>query len=105
MKQGPTDGFTEKIQVAGEDLLDRVKELVAQGNVRRLTVRNKSGKVLVQIPLNLGVAGGGVAVLAAPWLVVLGGIAGLLSDVTIEVERTDIIDVESIIIDVDEQKD
>lgn len=94
--------FTEKMQVAGTDLVERVKELVAEGNVRRIVIRNDKGKQLLAIPMNLSVAAGGVAVLAAPVLVVLGGIAGLLASVTVEVERTDVQVDDVIIVEVDD---
>ncbi len=88
--------------MAGTDLVERVKELVAEGNVRRIVIRNDKGKQLLTIPMNLSVAAGGVAVLAAPVLVVLGGIAGLLASVTVEVERTDVEVDDVIIVEVDD---
>lgn len=94
--------FTEKIQVAGADVVERVKELVAEGNVRRIVLRNDEGKTLLTVPMNLGAAVSGVAVLAAPLVVVLGVVAGMLARVTIEVERTEMPAPEEIIIEVEE---
>lgn len=94
--------FTEKIQVVGAEVVDRVKELIAEGNVRRIVVRNADGKKLLTLPMNAGAAVGAGVVLAAPALAVLGAAAGLLTDVTLEVERTDS---DEIIIEVEEEID
>ncbi len=91
--------FTEKIQVVGADVVDRVKELMAEGDVRRIVVRNEDGKQLFAMPMNAGAAVGAGVVLAAPALAVLGAAAGLLTNLTIEVERTDS---EEIIVEVEE---
>jgi hypothetical protein len=76
---------TEEFKVHGEDLLDKVKALIAEGNVRRIIIKNRDGKTIVEIPLTLGVVG---AVLAAP-LAAVGAIAALVNDCTIAVERDD----------------
>lgn len=73
----------EEFTVNGEDLLKRVKQLVAEGNVRSITIKDKHGKVLVQLPLTLGVVG----VLLAPALAAVGAIAALVTECTISVER------------------
>ncbi len=73
----------EEFKVSGEDLLKKVKELVAEGNVRRITVKDKEGKTIVEMPLTVGVVG---AVLAAP-LAAIGAIAALVTECTITVER------------------
>lgn len=74
---------TEKHRVTGDRLLGRVKELIHQGNVRRIIIKNEDGKTLVEVPLTVGVVG---AVLA-PVLAAVGAIAALVSDCSIEVER------------------
>jgi len=74
---------TEEFRVSGEGLLAKCKELVHEGNVRRLTIKNEEGKTLIDIPLMLGVVG---AVLA-PQLAAIGAIAALVTDCTIIVER------------------
>lgn len=76
---------TEEFSVNGDDLLKKVKEIIAEGNVRRITVRDKSGKNLVELPLTVGVVG---AVLA-PILAAIGAIAALVTECTILVERAD----------------
>ncbi len=73
----------EEFKVSGEDLLRKVKELIAEGNVRKLTVKGKDGATIVEMPLTVGVVG---AVLAAP-LAAIGAIAALVSECTIAVER------------------
>ena len=75
----------EEFKVSGEDLLKTVKKLVAEGNVRRITVKGKDGKTIVEMPLTVGVVG---AVLAAP-LAAIGAIAALVTECTIAVERED----------------
>lgn len=75
----------EEFKVNGEDLLKKVKELIKEGNVRRITIKNKDGKELVVLPLTLGVVG---AVLA-PMLAAVGAVAALVTECTIAVERGD----------------
>lgn len=79
--------FVEEIEVAGNQLVDRVKQLAEEGNVRRLKIIADDGDVFLETPLNIGLAVGGVVVLAAPWLAILGAIAALVTKVKIEVER------------------
>jgi hypothetical protein len=74
----------EEFKVSGEDLLSRVKELIRQGNIRRIIIKNEEGKSVIEIPLTLGVVG---AVLA-PQLAAIGAIAALVTDCTIVVEKT-----------------
>lgn len=73
----------EEFKVQGDDLLKKVKQLIAEGNVRRLTIKDKTGKTIVEMPLTVGVVG---AVLAAP-LAAIGAIAALVTECTIAVER------------------
>ncbi len=73
----------DAFKVKGEELLKKVKELIAEGNVRKITIKNKEGKTMVVIPLTIGVVG---AVLA-PVLAAVGAIAALVTECTISVER------------------
>ncbi|HUW77285.1 MAG TPA: DUF4342 domain-containing protein [Candidatus Nanopelagicaceae bacterium] len=75
----------EEFKVKGDDLVAKVKSLVAEGNVRRVIIKNKEGKTVVEIPLTLGVAGA----LLAPPLAAVSAIAALLSECTIAVVRDD----------------
>ena len=76
-------GTTEEQRVEGEGLVQRVKELVREGNVRRIKVKNDEGRTLLEIPLTVGVVG----VALIPVWVALGAIAALASDYTLEIER------------------
>ena len=76
-------GQKERYRLAGEKLLSKVKELIREGNVRRITIRNDEDKVLIEIPLTFGVVG---AALFPVWAAV-GAIAALVTDCSIEVER------------------
>lgn len=74
---------TEEFKVSGEDLLKRVKALIAEGNIRRITIRNSEGKTLVELPLTIGVVG----LILAPALAAVGTIAALVTECTIIIER------------------
>ena len=73
----------EYFEVKGEQLLNKIKELIKEGNVRKITIKDKSGKELMSFPLTIGVVG---AVLA-PVLAAVGALAALVGDCTIAVER------------------
>jgi hypothetical protein len=77
----------EEIEVEGQQLVERIKELLREGNVRRLRVKDAKGKYLLEVPLTFGVVAGGVFMLAAPTLTALGALAGLLANVRIEIVR------------------
>ena len=72
----------ESFKVKGEDLLKRVKEIVHEGNVRRVVIKQGS-RTVVEFPVTVGVVGA----IAAPALAALGALAALLSECTIEVQR------------------
>ena len=76
--------FTESFKVAGEQLVDAVKRLVHEGNVRRVIIKH-DGNTVVEFPLTIGVIG---AVLA-PVLAAVGAIAAALKECTVEVERVE----------------
>ena len=79
--------WIEEIEIAGSELVERVKELVREGNVRRLIIHNSSGELLMEIPLTAGVAVGGVVTIIAPLLAALGAMAALLAKVKVEIVR------------------
>ncbi len=79
--------WTEEIEVAGNELVHRVQELVQEGNVRRLIIRGPDGNKLLEVPLTAGVVAGGAAAILAPQLAALGVVAGLVARVRIEVVR------------------
>lgn len=73
----------ESFTLNGEHLLKKVKELVAEGNVRKITITDKSGKELMSFPLNIGLVGA----LFAPVLAAVGALAALIGECTITVDR------------------
>ncbi|MFC1653834.1 DUF4342 domain-containing protein [Patescibacteria group bacterium] len=73
----------EEFKISGDDLLKKVKELIREGNVRKITIINKDGKTILVVPLTVGVVG---AVLAPP-LAAIGAVAALITDCTLTVER------------------
>src|SRR4030067_2433589 len=73
----------EEYTVSGSNLVDRVRELLHEGNVTRVVVKDDRGKILLEIPATVGVVG---AVLA-PWLVALGVFVGRVTNCKIVVER------------------
>ena len=73
----------ESFKVEGENLLKKVKELINEGNVRKITIKDKTGKELMNFPLTIGVIGAAVA----PILAAVGAIAALIGECTISVER------------------
>jgi len=79
--------IVEEIEVAGSQLVDRVKDLSKEGRVRRLKIKADDGDVFLETPLDIGMVVGGVVVLTAPWIAILGAIAALVTKVRIEVER------------------
>ncbi|WP_456380220.1 DUF4342 domain-containing protein [Thiolapillus sp.] len=81
-------GWKEDISIAGNELVDRIKELVAEGNVRRLIIRKPNGESLLEIPLTAGVAVGGAVTIMAPVLAAIGALAALIKDFRLEVIRT-----------------
>lgn len=74
---------TEEFKVNGEDLLARVKALINEGNIRKISILNKEGKKVIELPLTVGVVGAVIA----PALAAVGAIAALLSECTIVVVR------------------
>lgn len=76
---------TSEFRVRGDNLITRVKELIHEGNVRRIIIKNEEGRTLLEIPLTLGVVG---AVLAPVWAA-LGALAALAADLRIVVEKVE----------------
>ena len=74
---------TEEVSVAANDVLKRVQELLHEGNITRIVVKDEAGKQLLEIPATVGVVG----TLLAPWMAALGVIAAIATKCTIVVER------------------
>lgn len=79
--------LTEEVDVAGHQLIGEINRLLAEGNVRKLVIKSDKGDVFVSVPLTGGAVAGGIVAIAAPWLVVIAAIAGLVARVKIEVVR------------------
>ena len=79
--------WTEEFEIDAGQLVGRVKELIGEGNVRRLIIRKADDKILFEVPLTAGVAVGGAVTLFAPVLAGLGAMAALLAKVKIQVVR------------------
>ena len=78
----------QEIKLAGNQLVDKLRELVEEGNVRRIVIK-KDERVLFELPLTIGVGVGAAAVLVSPFLAAVGAVAALVSDVTLVVVRDD----------------
>jgi hypothetical protein len=76
---------TEEFSVNGDEILAKVKELIREGNIRRVIIKDKTGRILVEFPLTLGVVGAALA----PVLVAVGAVAALVSEATIVVEKVE----------------
>ncbi len=73
----------EEHKVSGDKVIGKIKELIHQGNVRRIIIKNDEGRSLIEVPLSVGVVG---AVLAPMWAAI-GAVAALVTSCSIEVER------------------
>ena len=78
----------EELKVASNQVVDQVREYIEDANVKRVTIK-RQGKVLLEIPLTVGVGAGAAALLLNPVLSAVGALAALVSDVTLVVERVD----------------
>ncbi len=74
---------TEEFKVEGEKVVSKIKEIFHEGNIRKVIIKDKEGKTLVEIPMTFGVVGA----LIAPQLAAIGAIAALLTEATIVVEK------------------
>ena len=75
----------EEFTISGNRLIEKVKELIHEGNIRRLIIKNESGQTLIEVPLTLGIVGAALA----PILAALGAMAALLTKMTLVVEKTE----------------
>jgi hypothetical protein len=80
----PGSEYREEIDVKGSDLADKVKDLIHEGNVRRIIIR-QGEHTIVEMPLTVGVIG----TLLVPWLAAAGAIGALIAQCTIEIVRSD----------------
>ena len=80
-----SDNGTEEFKVNGEQLVAKIKEILHEGNIRRLIIKDKEGRTLIEVPLTIGVVG---AILVPVWAAI-GAIAALVAEATIVVEKTE----------------
>ena len=79
---------TEKFTISGDQLVEKVKQLIHEGNIRKVRVIHKD-KTVFEIPLTIGAPAAAAVVLAVPLLAALGAVAALVTECTIEVEKTE----------------
>lgn len=77
----------EEINVTGKDLLKRIKRLIKEGNIRRLLIKDKNGKILLEMPLTMGAASLGGMMILTPYIAAISFIALMATEATILVER------------------
>lgn len=78
--------INEEFRVRGEELVEKVKQLIHEGNARRLIIKDETGKVYLEIPLTFGLIGAVIA----PMLAAVGAIAAMVADLRIEVVRNEV---------------
>jgi len=76
---------TEEFRVNGEQLVAKVKEILREGNIRRLIIKDKDGRTLIEVPLTIGVVG----VILVPVWAAIGAIAALVAEATVVVEKVE----------------
>ncbi|MCU0370282.1 MAG: DUF4342 domain-containing protein [Bacteroidales bacterium] len=76
--------FKEEFKVKGKELLDKIKDIIHEGNIRRVVIKNDDGKTIMEFPVTFGVIGAVIA----PILAAVGAVAALAADYTIEVYKT-----------------
>ena len=79
-----TEKHEETFKINGEDLVAKIKELLREGNINKITIKDKDGKTIAVFPVTVGVVG----LLFAPALAAIGAIAALVTECSITVERT-----------------
>ena len=79
---------SEKFTVSGSQLVDKVKQLIHEGNIRKVRVLHE-GRTVLEIPLSIGAPAAAIGILAAPVLAALGAFAALVTECTIEVEKVE----------------
>ncbi|MEM9953341.1 MAG: DUF4342 domain-containing protein [Chloroflexota bacterium] len=83
------DTVVEQVEVKGNELVDRVKELIEEGNVRRLIIRNAQDEVLMVLPLTATVVAGGAMLVFAPIIAAVGALGAFVAKLKLEIVRVD----------------
>ncbi len=79
---------SEKFTVSGDEVVQKVKQLIHEGNIRRVRVIHK-GNIVLEMPLTIGASAAAIGIIAAPFLAALGAFAALVTECTLEVEKVD----------------
>ncbi len=79
---------SEKFTVSGDEVVQKVKQLIHEGNIRRVRIIHK-GSLIMEMPLTVGASAAAIGVIVAPFLAALGAFAALVTDCTLEVEKVD----------------
>jgi hypothetical protein len=79
---------SEKFTISGGEMVDKVKQLIHEGNIRRVRVTHE-GKTVLEIPLSIGAPAAAIGIMAAPVLAALGAFAALVTECTIVVEKVE----------------
>lgn len=87
MGASSTGPWRDRVDEVGRDVADRAQELVAQGQKRRVIVRDAGGKPVVRLPLLVGLAVGLATLFTAPWLLIIGVVVGALAKLRLAVVR------------------
>ena len=79
---------SEKFTVSGDEVVRKVKELIHEGNIRRVRVIHK-GNIIMEMPLTIGASAAAIGIIVTPFLAALGAFAALVTECTLEVEKVD----------------
>lgn len=77
----------EELKISGDTLVAKVRELIHQGNIRRIIIKNEEGRTLIEIPLTVGVVGGVIGAAMFPVIAAIGAIGAVVAHLTLVVER------------------
>jgi hypothetical protein len=88
-EETPKVGRVEEFTVSGDKLISKLKELLREGNIRRVSLQTEDGKTLIEVPLFLGVAGAMAGAILAPVWAAIGAIAALVVKLRVVVERVE----------------
>lgn len=78
----------EELKINGDDLVAKVKELIHEGSIRRIIIKNEEGRILIEVPLTVGVVGGVIGATLFPVIAAVGAIGALVAHMTIIVEKS-----------------
>jgi hypothetical protein len=84
-KKRNMENIKEEFRIKGEELVEKIKQLIHEGNVRRLIIKDEEGKVYLEIPVTFGLIGA----LIAPMLAAVGAVAAMVANLKVEVIRTE----------------